>query len=72
MMCWCIKEGIKVLYISLAKGFVMHELVVNWCRTKLSCLVGAADLRSEKACFISRIVHCSFNMCSLILCCMYL
>ena len=44
----------------------MHELVVNWCRTKLSCLVGAADLRSEKACFISRIVHCSFNMCSLI------
>jgi hypothetical protein len=33
----------------------MHEFVVNWCRTKLSCLVGAADLRSEKACFISRI-----------------
>ena len=50
----------------------MHELVVDWCRTKLSCLVGAADLRSEKACFISRIVHCSFNMCSLIVCCMYL
>jgi hypothetical protein len=50
----------------------MHELVVDWCRTKLSCLVGAADLRSEKECFISRIVNCSFNMCSLIVCCMYL
>jgi hypothetical protein len=27
-----IKEGIKVLH--LAKGFVMNELVVNWCRSE--------------------------------------
>jgi hypothetical protein len=51
----------------------MHiELVVNWCRTKLSCVVGAADLRSEKACFISRIVHCILCSCSLMVCSMYL